>query len=126
MKIGLLTIHNANNYGAVLQAYALKETLKEFGTVEIIGYDNRHISISLDYIRVGWSLHHLLGMCKDICRLIPRIVAINKFKKFIATKMDVIPYYSNRDYGDLDFCVAGSDQIWNPDCVSSNSKFDEM
>ena len=29
-KIGILTFHNAHNYGAVLQAYALKTKLKDF------------------------------------------------------------------------------------------------
>lgn len=29
MKIGIITYHNAMNYGAVLQAYALQEWLKK-------------------------------------------------------------------------------------------------
>lgn len=29
MKIGILTFHCAHNYGAVLQCYALQETLKQ-------------------------------------------------------------------------------------------------
>lgn len=32
MKIGILTFHCAINYGAVLQAYALKEFLKKNGS----------------------------------------------------------------------------------------------
>lgn len=31
MKVGILTYHWANNYGAVLQAYALLSKLKEMG-----------------------------------------------------------------------------------------------
>ena len=39
MKIGILTFHCAHNYGAVLQAYALQEAVKELGyDVEIINY----------------------------------------------------------------------------------------
>jgi hypothetical protein len=39
MKIGTLTLHNANNYGAVLQAYALHKYLLESGfDVEIVDY----------------------------------------------------------------------------------------
>ena len=30
-KIGILTFHNAHNYGAVLQAYALKTKLNRMG-----------------------------------------------------------------------------------------------
>jgi len=29
MKIGIITIHAAHNYGAMLQAYALQEAIKE-------------------------------------------------------------------------------------------------
>ena len=39
MKIGILTFHRSNNYGAVLQAYALQNYLLEYGLdVEIIDY----------------------------------------------------------------------------------------
>ena len=31
MKVGILTFHNAHNYGAVLQAYALKTCVKQLG-----------------------------------------------------------------------------------------------
>ena len=37
MKIGIITFHTANNYGAVLQCYALSEILKGKGyQVELI------------------------------------------------------------------------------------------
>lgn len=31
MKIGILTFHESNNYGAALQCYALQEVLKSMG-----------------------------------------------------------------------------------------------
>lgn len=41
MKIGVLTFHNAHNYGAVLQAYALKTALNKMGhNAKIINYRN--------------------------------------------------------------------------------------
>ena len=41
MKIGILTFHNAHNFGGCLQAYALKEFLKFQGAdVSIINYRN--------------------------------------------------------------------------------------
>lgn len=44
MKIGILTFHNAINYGGVLQAFALQETLKKEGfNVRIIDYQNESI-----------------------------------------------------------------------------------
>ena len=39
MKIGILTVHRAINVGAVLQCYALQETLKSLGhEVWVINY----------------------------------------------------------------------------------------
>lgn len=44
MKVGILTFHNAYNYGAILQAYATQELVKDYGhDVEIIDYHNKKI-----------------------------------------------------------------------------------
>ena len=38
-KIGILTFHNAVNYGAILQCYALQNALEQRGyNVEVIDY----------------------------------------------------------------------------------------
>ena len=44
-KIGILTFHNAHNYGAVLQAYALKTKLNRMGyKAKILNYQNPYIA----------------------------------------------------------------------------------
>ena len=44
-KIGILTFHNAHNYGAVLQAYALKTKLERMGyRVSVLNYRNKYIA----------------------------------------------------------------------------------
>ena len=44
MRIGILTFHNANNYGAVLQAYGLQQTIRLLGhDCEIVDYRNIEI-----------------------------------------------------------------------------------
>lgn len=44
MKVGILTFHNAHNYGAVLQAYALKTCIEKMGhETHIVNYHNRKI-----------------------------------------------------------------------------------
>ena len=43
-RVGILTFHRANNYGAALQCYALQETVKGLGhNVEIINYKQPYI-----------------------------------------------------------------------------------
>lgn len=122
MKVGIVTIHNVSNYGAILQAYALKELVKKKYDVNIIDYDNRHVSKSLDYVRFGVSVHSFLGTVKDICRIIPRMRVIKKFKKFISEEMEIVPYMNDR-VREFDILLSGSDQIWNPACVSQDKKF---
>ena len=44
-KIGILTFHNAHNYGAVLQAYALKTKLNRMGyDASVLNYQNKYIA----------------------------------------------------------------------------------
>ena len=44
MKVGILTFHNAHNYGASLQAYALKMCIQQMGhDVTIVNYRNPKI-----------------------------------------------------------------------------------
>ena len=53
MKIGILTFHWASNYGAVLQAYALQEHLRQAGhAVEIINYQPVRVIVRLKLGRV--------------------------------------------------------------------------
>ena len=122
MKVGIVTVHNVSNYGAVLQAYALKEIINNKHECYIIDFDNTHVSKSLKYIRFGRGFHAFLGMGKDILRLIPRLRVIRKFKKFIKFKMNLINLNSF-EVSECDVFISGSDQIWNPACISSNKKF---
>ena len=49
MKVGILTFHNAYNYGAVLQTYATQEYVRGLGhEVEVIDYHNRKIDLSYE------------------------------------------------------------------------------
>ena len=39
VKVGIITFHNVNNYGSVLQTYATQETFRRLGCeTEIIDY----------------------------------------------------------------------------------------
>ena len=49
MQIKTLTFHNAINYGAVLQAYALPAKIKELGYEDVYLYDYRNTKIDNSY-----------------------------------------------------------------------------
>jgi len=131
MKIALLTIHNANNYGAIFQAYATQHVLAKIGDVDIINYNNRHVSRSFDLIRFTLSFHGFLGAGKDIFRLFPRYRVIKKFKKFVQDNLNQTRPYSQHDIlngkvAKYDAYIAGSDQIWNPSCASPKNILDPV
>lgn len=121
MKIGILTFHWANNYGAVLQAFALQNVLTDMGhTVEIIDYrpiwasDNQHITIQNSF---G-------GIINAIGNKI-RKETFNKFRK------NYLHLSHNKcqigdTISDYDIVLTGSDQVFNPDIIENNHSFDYM
>lgn len=55
MKIGIITFHRANNFGAVLQCYALQETLRHLGyEAEVVDY--REPFTELIYNPIRWDI----------------------------------------------------------------------
>lgn len=131
MKIGLVTVHNACNYGAILQAYATQKILSQFGCVEIINYENRHVSRSMDLIRIKMTLRGALGIAKDIIRVLPRSRVLRKFRHFFSTRLQLTQTLTSMDIlggsvGRYDVLVAGSDQIWNPSCINASREIDPV
>lgn len=91
-KIGIITFQNANNYGAVYQAFALKQTVEKLGhQVQVINYDSPG-----------------MGLKK---------VQQRQFKEFIDSYLNLTPAYSRKeeiDTSGFDAVISGSDQVWNP------------
>ena len=130
MRILIITTHNANNYGAILQAYALQSFMEQYGAVNILNYENRHLAKSFDLIRRPSNLRGVLGMGKDIARIFPRYRVINKFKSFIDRYINLTESVSESDLRDgkfntYDVYISGSDQIWNPVCINKDRCLDE-
>lgn len=121
MRIGILTYHRAHNYGAMLQAYALRTFLQEHG----------HIVDFIDY----WPVEHakeyallrqikgsdVLDYCKNVIanaltfwRRWHRIYQFNTFAKEYL-QLPTKASYSTRAASiceKYDCVVVGSDQIW--------------
>lgn len=96
MKIGLVTIFNVPNYGAMLQTYALSEYLHNLGheivLIEIPFYDKTR--------NIIWRLKQ---------KYFP------SFKwKFVNNNL---PAYTKQIDISVDIYMVGSDQVWNPEIV---------
>lgn len=124
MKIGILTFHCAHNYGAVLQCYALQETLKAMGhDVKVIDY---HPEFLLTPYKV-WDIHRdksynsfVRGLVLECLKLSKRIARHKAFDSFMQTKLcltkekTILPSF--------DAYIMGSDQIWNPQITNGFHK----
>lgn len=122
-KIGIITFHDANNYGAVLQAVA---TVFIFGKKDgyeahILDYYNPTISDQLDKVRFGRGGRNFLRLGKDVIRIFNRMKVVKRYKKFIKENCNLTSKCKSKE--DLSeavrgysYLVSGSDQIWNPEC----------
>ncbi|MFV3327961.1 polysaccharide pyruvyl transferase family protein [Pseudomonas sp. NY15372] len=129
MKIALITIHWANNYGAALQVYACAQSLSRFGQVSVIDYRCEYTSKGMQLFRFGWGIRDLLRLGKDLLRIFPRYRVIKKFSEFNAKNLSVTRIIrTDEDFkklvSDFDVFVSGSDQIWNPKIVSDLGRLD--
>lgn len=128
-KVATLTFHNCDNYGAVLQAYALQQVLLEMGAdTEIIDYTRSNLADVLHMITTKllsflkgkpdkqlYSTREFLemvfhgdGNSKDIHE---------SFAKFRETHFICSRPVSKKTIGllenDYDYFIVGSDQVWN-------------
>ena len=122
MKIGILTFHRAHNYGAMLQAYALSEYLKNRGhQAEIIDYQPSSI-VGVHKI-IPWKRISKAGIKGKVKLILNVIFTYSKRKKRWNSFNSFINYLplSEEKYEKnikttlaYDAIFFGSDQIWNP------------
>ncbi len=126
-KILLNTIYKTNNYGAILQSYGLFKELSKYGDVEMLDLKNNHIDNGFKQIRYGSTLKSIFSTLKDLVRFKSRKLLIQRLKYFIKTnfietsKVDKIGNNLKNKYTHF---ITGSDQIWNPSCISNNNFLD--
>lgn len=126
--IGLLSLVNAENYGAVLQSFALCEFINEnFDEAEIIDFTPdfivgryRIFCIKKDNFRV-----FLKSLFYNI-RIFP-IVFLKKFRFYMFRKkylkMSKKKYFGKDLGDDYDKYIVGSDQIWNLELTNYDETF---
>ena len=124
MRIGIITFHAANNYGAVLQAYALQTYLQG------IGHDPYFIDyqycwdIPIQKGLRGWFSRSAYGTAKKInSRLLRRVfsdfreryLCIDSHQYSGIQQLQTTPPVA-------DVYMCGSDQIWNPDFIREDDE----
>lgn len=123
-KIGIMTYHRANNYGAVLQAYALQKYL-ETQRVESRIVDYRSQYLEREYRGVFFS-GGIKNAISTLSNLPVKRFKERKFEAFRNEYLKTSKVYLDdaiMEAGDnFDSFVFGSDQIWNYD-LSGNDKY---
>ena len=114
-KVGIVTYHCVDNYGAVLQAYALLKTVEEISCFDVEIVDYRPAEITKNY---SFSiLPKNLSVVKFVTNLLSYPFKKTKNKKFKRFESKFIKL--SRDLGEngwncYDYLITGSDQVWNP------------
>jgi hypothetical protein len=117
MKIGILTFHYAHNYGALMQAWALKEYLQSIGhEVYFIDYKNQKIKQEYKIFHSKKSnnkeslnkiiIHKLVYPI----RIIKKIIRSQRFHSFIQKEL---PRLKPTLIKSMNVVIVGSDQVWN-------------
>lgn len=128
MKNGILTLHRADNYGAVLQAYALNTYL-----CHGLKKDAEIIDYYPDFIKGRYPIFGIrLSSLKDfaisvvysvICLpfIIPKKIRFWKFRKRMNLSRSKYKYKKPQDT--YDNYIVGSDQIWNLELTRYNTTY---
>ncbi len=129
MKVGIVTFHFAHNYGAMLQAFALQETMKRMG----------HEAFIIDYApeyhtkwfnrTISWRSCLSRSIKKMVTTIVNKLrhsyeirVRYDNFEEFVRQKLNLFPYTVGDELDGFDAVVLGSDQIWNEELT--NNMFD--
>lgn len=125
MKIGIVTIHAAHNFGAVLQAYSTQCFLLGLGhDVDIIDYRPDYLMKPYRWVeRSYYSKKQPWGFKIRITLCLPfRYLRYKKFESFI--KNNLITKHLDLDSSsDYDAFIFGSDQIWNDSITHGDGVF---
>ena len=126
MRAGILTFHNANNYGAVLQAYALQQQLIDNNIeTKIIDYrlkeiDEEYKLFRIDLVKKMLKQKKYLEACKILpynCLMLKsrlkKKLRFNKFSKKNLKLTNRCKSYQDINLLNYDAYICGSDQIWN-------------
>lgn len=130
IKLGIMTFHNACNFGAVLQAYALKTYLNSILDVsaEIIDYRNSAVEEDYSLFRIDKNNNLLKELITNILCFSYRKKRNAEFEKFRQDYLHV--GHSKIEKQELkslnekyDAIVVGSDQVWNLVITNGDKSF---
>lgn len=120
MKIGIITFSASDNYGAMLQAYALQEYICGLGhKAFIIDYRPEYKLRNYKPFRLDrWfsksPIKTIIKMKEEAPKLICRWLRHKRANDFRKQYLNLYPYKEGMGFNEFDAIILGGDQIWNP------------
>jgi hypothetical protein len=120
MRVGIVTFHNARNYGAILQAYALQTVVEQLGhTAEIVDYaprDFRNQSLFLPWSNAKNVVGNLFALLRypQLKRRNGRMAAFCRQHLHTSARVYISSGELESSLSDYDAFICGSDQVWKP------------
>lgn len=115
--IGLLSFHKAENYGAMLQAYALQKAIDK------LGYNSEYLDLDFNIVnreqsKKKMNRFFLIEKFKNVRKKLLIRGRIRKSSNFRQNyiKVSTEKFYGDKNINDLsryDSYIVGSDQVWN-------------
>lgn len=128
LRIAIITFHRVDNPGAVFQAYALQEKLRNItgADVDILDYHSKEIEYSYRCIR--WNaLNGIHSILSELVTLPIRFLKRQRYalfrQKHLRLSRSVDAKTIDRINTEYDIFVVGSDQVWNPKYATQNPAF---
>jgi hypothetical protein len=129
MKIGIVTFHSSNNFGAVLQAIALVEFFNAKGhDARIIDYRPEYKTEKYNPFKISFKHKSLKHFFYSLYSIPSKYKDEKEFAVFRKKYMKIWePVYLTSDQiisypPNLDLMIAGSDQVWNPELLGAVDK----
>ena len=115
---GIITFHEAVNYGAVLQAFALKKVVGRYCDVHFVRHSNSAI-LSRNSISPGFP-KSIAGLKRFIIKSLTYLPNRKKHNFFARFKKQ---YLLDTPEKYADFYITGSDQVWNDKCTDFDKAY---
>ena len=128
--IGVITFHQANNYGAVLQAYALCSYLNSIDGVsaEVINYqssaiEKRNMHLPFDK-QTHLSTKNMVKGFLNYRNIKTNRAVFDSFRKrYLPLSTALSKQQLSEETSKYDILICGSDQIWNLDITEADKSY---
>ena len=124
-KVGILTFQDADNYGAMLQCYALQKKIEGMGNkCLVINYKCDYLSkpFSIAALKRKGMVRYILGNINAIVRK-PRKKKFHEFRHTIPMTERVKKQDLKALNDEFDIFIVGSDCVWNDDITNFDTTY---